>query len=72
MAITAGQRVTDFEVGNAGDKFEMTELPERLGLTGYTANTDAFASGHLRLVQSGTDLLLQVDRDAGGCRQWPP
>ena len=46
-------RVTDFERGNAGDKFEMTNFLN-LGLTGYTANSNAFASGHLRLVQSGT------------------
>jgi Ca2+-binding RTX toxin-like protein len=58
-------RVTDFEVGNAGDKFEMSNFLN-FGLTGYTANGNAFASGHLRLVQSGTDLLLQVDRDGAG------
>ncbi|MBO9622630.1 MAG: M10 family metallopeptidase C-terminal domain-containing protein [Sphingomonas sp.] len=55
-------RVTDFEVGNAGDKFEMSTFLS-LGLVGYSAATGAFASGHLRLTQSGTDLLLQVDRD---------
>jgi Ca2+-binding RTX toxin-like protein len=58
-------RVTDFERGNAGDKFEMTDFLAR-GLVGYTASAGAFASGHLRLVQSGTDLLLQVDRDGAG------
>jgi Ca2+-binding RTX toxin-like protein len=58
-------RVTDFQVGNAGDKFEMTNFLN-FGLTGYTANSNAFSSGHLRLVQSGTDLLLQVDRDGAG------
>ena len=58
-------RVTDFEVGNAGDKFELTNFLN-LGLTGYTANSDAFADGHLRLVQSGEDLLLQSDRDGSG------
>ena len=58
-------RVTDFERGDAGDKFEMTSFLN-LGLTGYTANSNAFASGHLRLVQSGTDLLLQTDRDGAG------
>ncbi|HEX8622867.1 MAG TPA: M10 family metallopeptidase C-terminal domain-containing protein [Allosphingosinicella sp.] len=78
-----GNVVTDFQVGNAGDRFEMTQflngvipastppapaapIPENPTLVGYTANSDGFASGHLRLVQSGTDLLLQVDRDAGG------
>ena len=58
-------RVTDFEVGNAGDKFELTNFLN-LGLTGYTANSDAFADGHLRLVQSGEDMLLQSDRDGSG------
>ncbi|MDB5693153.1 MAG: serralysin-like metalloprotease protein [Alphaproteobacteria bacterium] len=58
-------RVTDFERGDAGDKFEMTNFLNN-GLTGYTANSNAFADGHLRLVQSGTDLLLQSDRDGAG------
>ncbi len=58
-------RVTDFERGNNGDRFELTNFLN-LGLTGYTANSNAFASGHMRLVQSGTDLLLQTDRDGAG------
>ena len=58
-------RVTDFERGNTGDKFEMTDFLNR-GLTGYTANSNPFASGNMRLLQSGTDLLLQVDRDGAG------
>jgi Ca2+-binding RTX toxin-like protein len=58
-------RVTDFERGDSGDKFEMTNFLN-LGLTGYTANSNAFASGHMRLVQSGADLLLQTDRDGSG------
>jgi Ca2+-binding RTX toxin-like protein len=58
-------RITDFEVGNAGDRLEMTSFLN-LGLTGYTAGTNAFTSGHLRLIQSGTDLLLQADRDGTG------
>ena len=58
-------RVTDFLVGDAGDKFELTNFLN-FGLTGYTANSNAFASGHLRLTQSGSDLLVQTDRDAGG------
>lgn len=66
VATTArGNRVRDFERGNSGDKFEMTDFLNR-GLTGYTQNSDAFASGHLRLTQSGTDVLLQVDRDGAG------
>lgn len=58
-------RVTDFEVGNAGDKFEMSDFLSR-GLVGYSAANGAFASSHMRLVQSGTDMLLQVDRDGAG------
>ena len=58
-------RVTDFQVGDAGDKFELTTFLNS-GLTGYTANSNAFADGHLRLVQSGSDLLLQTDRDGAG------
>jgi len=66
VAITARtNRVTDFERGDAGDKFEWTNFLN-FGLTGYTANSNAFASGHLRVTQSGSDLLVQVDRDAGG------
>jgi hypothetical protein len=57
--------VTDFERRQRRRQVRADQLPEP-GLTGYTANSDAFASGHLRLVQSGSDLLLQVDRDAGG------
>jgi Ca2+-binding RTX toxin-like protein len=66
VATTArSNRVTDFERGNTGDKFELTSFLN-LGLTGYTANSNAFASGHLRLVQSGRDLLMQTDRDGAG------
>jgi hypothetical protein len=66
VAATAhSSRITDFERGNAGDRFEMTDFLNR-GLTAYTLNSNAFASGHLRLVQSGTDLLLQSDRDGAG------
>jgi Ca2+-binding RTX toxin-like protein len=65
-AVTARtNRVTDFERGNTGDKFELSNFLN-FGLTGYTANSNAFASGHLRLVQSGTDLLVQTDRDGAG------
>ena len=58
-------RITDFDRGNTGDRFEMTAFLNG-GLTGYTPNSNAFASGHLRLIQSGTDLLLQSDRDGAG------
>lgn len=61
-------RVTDFDRGNSGDKFEMTTYLAGglLAGSGYVAANGAFASGHMRLLQSGTDLLLQVDRDGAG------
>lgn len=68
VAVTARtNRVTDFEVGDAGDKFEMTNFLN-FGLTGYAANSNPFTNGFMRLVQSGSDLLIQTDRDgsAGG------
>jgi len=58
-------RVTDFQVGDTGDRFELTSFLN-LGLTGYTANSNPFSSGHMRLIQSGNDMLVQVDRDAAG------
>ncbi len=65
-AIARNSTVYDFERGNAGDRFEMTNFLNLGTLAGtYTANSNAFASGHLRLVQSGTDLLVQTDRDGG-------
>ncbi len=68
MTTARTNRVTDFEVGNTGDKFEMTDFLSRgvLAGSGYVAANGAFASGHMRLTQSGTDLLLQVDRDGTG------
>ena len=68
MTTVRTSRVTDFEVGNAGDKFEMTTYLANgvLAGSGYVSANGAFASGHMRLTQSGTDLLVQVDRDGGG------
>ena len=54
--------VTDFAVGDGGDAllFE-TGLIGRL--QGWDLSTNPFASGHLRLVQSGADAVLQIDVD---------
>jgi Ca2+-binding RTX toxin-like protein len=57
-------RVTDFERGDTGDKFEWTAYLNS-GLTGYTANSNPFTN-NLRLTQSGSDLLVQIDRDGTG------
>ncbi len=66
--------VTDFTVGNSGDRFELrtasgstyasTSWVNTTNFTNLVSNTsNLFDSGHLRLVQSGADILLQVDRD---------
>ncbi len=64
VATTARDNVvTDFGRGDNGDRFELTTFLSRgAGYFGF----DGFADGYLRLVQSGTDLLLQVDRDGTG------
>ncbi|MFL6857654.1 MAG: M10 family metallopeptidase C-terminal domain-containing protein, partial [Allosphingosinicella sp.] len=70
--------VRDFTVGSAGDRFELrtaagsssfaaTSWVNTTNFTGLTSVTqDMFDSGHLRLVQSGADMLLQADRDGTG------
>ena len=63
--------VRDFTVGDAGDRFELrntTAATSYINTTNFTGliggvNSDLFDSGHMRLVQSGSDILLQVDRD---------
>ncbi|TMJ14706.1 MAG: calcium-binding protein, partial [Alphaproteobacteria bacterium] len=70
--------VRDFTVGSAGDRFELrtaassssfdpTSWVNTTNFTGLTSvSQDMFDSGHLRLVQSGADMLLQADRDGTG------
>lgn len=58
--------LTDFDTASDGDWLNLRELLSGPGFSGLTAGADAFASGHLRLVQTGTDTLLQVDLDGGG------
>ena len=69
--------VRDFTVGDAGDRFELrtvangtfaaTSWVNTTNFTGLTSLTqDMFDTGYLRLLQDGTDLLLQSDRDGTG------
>jgi len=56
--------ITDFATGTGGDSLDWDGL-----LGGWLTNWDGgnpFASGHVRILQSGADTLLQIDRDGGG------
>jgi Ca2+-binding RTX toxin-like protein len=57
--------VSDFAAGTGGDELEFTSWLQS-ALTNLTPNLNPFSDGHLRLVQSGADALLQADRDGGG------
>ena len=57
--------VTDFAAGNGGDQLELLTLLDNV-LDDWDEATNPFATGHMRLVQSGADTLVQIDRDAGG------
>jgi Ca2+-binding RTX toxin-like protein len=56
--------VEDFQPGDGGDVFEM--LVNLFSFTGYDFSNPFGAGGYLRLVQSGADAVLQVDKDGGG------
>jgi Ca2+-binding RTX toxin-like protein len=60
--------VWDFNATATGDVLDVNPLLN--DLVGYTGG-DPFAQGFLRLVQSGPNTLLQIDRDgAGGLHDW--
>jgi len=63
FAVGNPTRVTDFQVGS-----DMIDLDRYLAdtLQGWNQGSNPFASGHLKLVQSGGDTLLQLDRDGSG------
>jgi Ca2+-binding RTX toxin-like protein len=54
--------VTDFLAGDAGDRLSLADYLS-YNLQNWNQNNNPFASGHLKLTQSGSDTLLQVDRD---------
>ncbi|HZG07708.1 MAG TPA: calcium-binding protein [Allosphingosinicella sp.] len=57
--------ITDFQSGTDGDSIAFGT-----GLAAFTTGWDGasnpFATGHLRLVQSGANTLIQIDRNGGG------
>jgi Ca2+-binding RTX toxin-like protein len=56
--------ITDFTAGRNGEKLDIRDLLQN-GATNY-AGTNPFKSGHLDVVQSGADTLLQFDANGGG------
>ena len=53
-------RVTDFQIGS--DKLSLEPYLADV-LQGWDRTSNPFSQGYLRLVQSGSDTLLQIDRD---------
>jgi Ca2+-binding RTX toxin-like protein len=58
--------VTDFAVGV--DRIDLAQFLDD-GLVGWDHSNNPFTDGHLRLVQSGSHTLLQLDRDGAGTQQ---
>lgn len=60
VAIGNPTRVTDFQVGS-----DVLNLDQYLSttLTNWDKTSNPFGTGHLKLVQSGSDTLLQIDLD---------
>ncbi len=57
--------ITDFDLGAGGDSLSWTGFLQAW-LTGWNQSVNPFQSGHIRLGQSGTSTVLQLDRDGGG------
>lgn len=57
--------VTDFQTGDSGDKLGLLSFLTST-LSNWDQNTNPFGDAHLRLVQSGADTLLQIDKDGSG------
>jgi Ca2+-binding RTX toxin-like protein len=55
--------VTDFTAGTGGDRIDLSALANLF--VNYQGN-NPFGSGYLRLVQSGSDTLVQIDLDGSG------
>jgi Ca2+-binding RTX toxin-like protein len=56
--------VTDFQGGMTGDRLDFDVFVAE-ALIGWDGVADPFAAGYLQLVWTGSDTLLQIDRDAG-------
>jgi Ca2+-binding RTX toxin-like protein len=57
-------KVKDFAAGDSGDKLDLDAY--LASAVDGTVGANAFADGHLKLVQVGDDAVLQFDRDGAG------
>lgn len=63
--LTSPVLVTDFTAGAGGDTLVLSNLLAEV-LDNWDGSHNPFASGHLRLTQSGADTILSIDLDGGG------
>lgn len=61
-------RIADFDTSSNGDWLIITDYLLD-ALQGWDVTTNPFATGHMRLVQSGANAALQIDRDGSGSSQ---
>jgi Ca2+-binding RTX toxin-like protein len=61
----SGTTVTDFAAGASGDLVDWDGFLAE-NLVGWDQSANPFSSGHLRLVSSGRDTLVQMDVDGSG------
>ena len=57
-----GDTITDFQGGAFGDVIDLSVVAARY----QWGDIDPFATGHVRFVQSGDDVRVLLDVDAGG------
>jgi Ca2+-binding RTX toxin-like protein len=57
--------ITDFAPGDSGDRLDLVDLMARL-FGNWNHSSSPFATGHVRLLQSGADTLVQFDLNGGG------
>ncbi|MEL7267679.1 MAG: hypothetical protein AAFP69_23110, partial [Planctomycetota bacterium] len=56
--------ITDFEAGAGGDLVDISSLLN--GLLNWDGASNPFGSGDMQIIQSGSSVLLQTDRNGGG------
>jgi Ca2+-binding RTX toxin-like protein len=64
-SVGAAITVSDFAVGDTGDRIEWSDFLAS-ALSGWDGSDNPFGSGFLRIMQSGSDTLVQVDQNGGG------